>query len=387
MLQLDLTHVDLALRGAVAAVLLLHLLNLALPGLQPTLHRPVRLALAGFVASVLAYLACQRAELLLNLPRPLAYGVLTFCVGGAAWLWLAARALFDDDFGWHWPEGLVLAVVLLVGLAADVPYFPAGDGPFRTFAPGSPVAWLGHLHTGLMLACSVAALAEVARGWRSDLVEARRAARRWVALGIGLYSAVALLIELAVRGQPVGPWLPGLHVLGIGSIASALALLVMRRPLADLLGLAVEVPPAPPVTPVAPVANLPAAEPPAAALSDKQARALAKLDAAMTQDHVYRRDGLTLADLAQTLALPEATLRELINQRLGFRNFNDFLHHHRLNEAVDRLRREDLPILSIALACGYGSIGPFNRAFKQRLGMTPTEFRAGSRLARPAAAP
>jgi len=74
-------------------------------------------------------------------------------------------------------------------------------------------------------------------------------------------------------------------------------------------------------------------------------------------------------------------LRELINQRLGFRNFNDFLHHHRLREVTERLSREDLPILSIALECGYGSIGPFHRAFKQHVGVTPTEFRAGARLA------
>ena len=100
----------------------------------------------------------------------------------------------------------------------------------------------------------------------------------------------------------------------------------------------------------------------------------------MTQDRLYRRDGLALADLAAHLGLGEAALRELINQQLGFRNFNDFLHHHRLAEATERLAREDLPVLSIALDCGYGSIGPFNRAFKQRLGMTPTEFRAGSRL-------
>ncbi|MBS0401235.1 MAG: helix-turn-helix domain-containing protein [Proteobacteria bacterium] len=47
-----------------------------------------------------------------------------------------------------------------------------------------------------------------------------------------------------------------------------------------------------------------------------------------------------------------------------------------------RLAREDLPILSIALECGYGSIGPFNRAFRQRFGMTPTEYRAAARMER-----
>ena len=58
------------------------------------------------------------------------------------------------------------------------------------------------------------------------------------------------------------------------------------------------------------------------------------------------------------------------------------MHHHRLQEAVARLVSDDLPILTIALECGYGSIGPFNRAFKQRLGMTPSEYRGASRLAK-----
>ena len=388
MLPLELPPWDLVLRGAVAAVLMLHLLNLVWPGAQPAVRLPVRLTLAGFVASVMAYLACQQAHVLLHLPRPLAYGLLALCVCGAAWLWLAARALFDDHFRWGWLEAGVLGGVLLIGLAANLPYFPDGEGVFKTWAPDSPVVWIGHVHTIALLACSAAAAVEVARGWRSDLVEARRATRRWVALGIVLYAVVALLIEVAVRGQTVGPWLPALHVLGIGAIATALALQVLRRPLADVLGLPGAAPAAAaqvgtqetPMPMTAPLA-VPTDPPP----TDRQGRALARLEAALTQAHVYRQEGLTLAGLAQTLEMSEATLRELINQRLGFRNFNDFLHHHRLHEAVDRLAREDLPVLSIALACGYGSIGPFNRAFKQRLGMTPTEYRAGQRLARASA--
>ncbi|MEM8942714.1 MAG: helix-turn-helix domain-containing protein [Pseudomonadota bacterium] len=32
-------------------------------------------------------------------------------------------------------------------------------------------------------------------------------------------------------------------------------------------------------------------------------------------------------------------------------------------------------MLSIALASGFNSIGPFNRAFKQRFGLTPSQYR------------
>jgi len=86
--------------------------------------------------------------------------------------------------------------------------------------------------------------------------------------------------------------------------------------------------------------------------------------------------------LADAQRIGESALRALINQQLGFRNFNDFLHHHRLQEAAARLAGEDLPILTIALESGYGSIGPFNRAFRQRFGMTPTEYRAAARMER-----
>ena len=66
----------------------------------------------------------------------------------------------------------------------------------------------------------------------------------------------------------------------------------------------------------------------------------------MNEQHCYRREGLTLAAWRRRLNVGEAALRALINQQLGYRNFNDFLHHYRLQEAAARLAREDLPILT-----------------------------------------
>ncbi|HEU0203396.1 MAG TPA: helix-turn-helix transcriptional regulator [Burkholderiaceae bacterium] len=158
--------------------------------------------------------------------------------------------------------------------------------------------------------------------------------------------------------------MPALHVGGIGLVALGLALLVARTPLASLL--------APePATPSAP--SVPAARVNAADLALKD-----RLLHAMTADRVYRSGELSLPGLAGRLGVSEAKLRRLINEGLGFRNFNDFLHH--IEEASARLSSEDLPILTIALEAGYGSMGPFNRAFKQRRGVTPSEFRATARL-------
>ncbi|PXW68077.1 helix-turn-helix protein [Blastomonas natatoria] len=42
---------------------------------------------------------------------------------------------------------------------------------------------------------------------------------------------------------------------------------------------------------------------------------------------------------------------------------------------ADRSQR-DVPIITIALDAGFGSLGPFNRAFREAEGMTPSEYRA-----------
>lgn len=356
---------DLLLRGAVGGLLLFHAANLMGRGPRPA----ARVALGIFTISLVAYLSCQRMELLVQVPQPLVWVVLALCTSSTAWLWLAARASFDDHFRWDWPYIASGAAMVALGLSANAPRLAAirADGT----DPGASA--LTFLHAAAMVAFTAAAVWEVLRGWRDDLVEPRRVARRWVGLGIGVYAAIALAVELAVRDRPVGLLLPALHVAGIGTVALALALLVARQSLDAVLGL----PSAP-----APVGALPEPVPVDPPLPPKAeaSPALQRLLRSMTEERAYRLEGLTVASLAARLGMGEAALRSLINQQLGYRNFNDFLHHHRLQDAAARLATEDLPVLTIALECGYGSIGPFNRAFRQRFGMTPTEYRAGVRL-------
>jgi AraC-like DNA-binding protein len=98
----------------------------------------------------------------------------------------------------------------------------------------------------------------------------------------------------------------------------------------------------------------------------------------MSVERAYRQEGLTIAALAGKLELPEYRLRQLINEGLGYRNFNAFLNHYRLEDAKAALAdpsQREVPILTIAMDAGFQSIGPFNRAFKADTGATPTEFR------------
>lgn len=98
----------------------------------------------------------------------------------------------------------------------------------------------------------------------------------------------------------------------------------------------------------------------------------------MTVERVYRQEGLTIGRLAAKLDLPEYRLRQVINEGLGYRNFNAFLNRYRLDEAkaaLSDLSQRDVPVLTVAIDAGFQSIGPFNRAFKAETGLTPTEFR------------
>jgi AraC-like DNA-binding protein len=100
-----------------------------------------------------------------------------------------------------------------------------------------------------------------------------------------------------------------------------------------------------------------------------------KLEELMTQEKLYTQTGLTISDLAERLDMQEYKLRRLINQSMGYRNFNQFLNNYRIQDASRQLQQTAAPVSSIALGVGYSSLSVFNKAFKDRFDMTPTEFR------------
>jgi AraC-like DNA-binding protein len=56
-------------------------------------------------------------------------------------------------------------------------------------------------------------------------------------------------------------------------------------------------------------------------------------------------------------------------------SFIDYLKDYRLAMAARLLQASDASILEIAEDVGFESLSYFNRAFKKRYGMTPTQFR------------
>ena len=121
------------------------------------------------------------------------------------------------------------------------------------------------------------------------------------------------------------------------------------------------------------------APPAAPSLQDPRDEALkARLIALMNEDKIYLENGLTIRGLAEKLKAPEHRLRHVINKGLGYRNFAGFLNHYRIGaikEAFDAPDNANLPILTLAMDHGYNSLAPFNRAFREAEGMTPSEYR------------
>src|SRR5215475_3957907 len=109
-----------------------------------------------------------------------------------------------------------------------------------------------------------------------------------------------------------------------------------------------------------------------------------RLEQLMTKERIFRQEGLTIGTMASRLAVPEERLRRAIHEGLGYRNFNAFINHYRLEDAKTALSdptQHDVPVVTIAMDAGFRSLGPFNRAFKADTGITPTEYRRMARSA------
>jgi AraC-like DNA-binding protein len=270
-------------------------------------------------------------------------------VMGAGLFWAFARDLFEDTPS-DWRRFLPALLLLGVGLAGK-------SGPDSETAG----IWLVHNLIGAGLVVHILVL--IAAGWRGDLVEQRRRLRAAV-LFIG--AGYALAVSVIQTGEIFLGSAESLSPLAAGALLVMGLLSVWAFGRVDRTLFAAPEPPKPADAGVAPI------EGPDAAIA-------AELERLMRVERFYREEGLTIASLALRLCVPEHRLRQLINQKLGYRNFNAFLNQWRLVDAKTALgdpSQREVPISTIALDSGFASLGPFNRAFKAETALTPSEFRA-----------
>ncbi len=306
----------------------------------------------GAVLTVGAF--CYVALVALDAAGPLAWPRLPLHLMSLATpglFWLFALSWFDDDFRlqpWHIA---MIAVLVAGGFLANYMFFTSGQAFFLL-----AISW-----RAMSIVLVVAAVVTALRGRNADLVEPRRRARLALSLMIALVILWIVLAELPLRGWPPPVGWRVMNAASLFLLAATLALTILGWRDPALLA-------APAKLQTATLRP----EPDDSVL-------LTKLDSDMRHERLYRQDGLTITTVAARLGVPEYRLRRAINQGLGARNFNAYLNGFRLDETRQALadpEQREVPILTIAIDAGFGSLAPFNRAFREAEGCTPTEFRA-----------
>lgn len=353
---------ELVLRTAgLTCTLMLWLLVITRAGWRR--HRALQVVLACMAG----YLLCSASQ---RLCFTTAWGLIPLA-GALAFpfaLWRLSRVVLDDAVGI--PVAAWCGLVLLLGAGVVA------------VAEGLPVpADLRVVAANLLKLIGVAFLGTaVWRGWRSwdgDMVEPRRRLRVWLVVGGSAYGMAVMAAEVYLRGQAPPVWLELLHLtLLVVLLAGALLYLAGLRPQA--VHTLFEA-----VAPAGLVAMPEVSQVPGRA-DAQEAEMAHRLALRMREEHWYRDAELNVRHLAGQAGVPEYLLRRLIHDQLAHRNFAAFVNEFRLEEVATRLAdptEDRRPILTLALEAGFGSIGPFNRCFRERFGITPSLYREQRGLA------
>lgn len=231
-------------------------------------------------------------------------------------------------------------------------------------ADSSAVAWLGTGLDLLQLLFVGFAVYWTMKGWRADLVDDRRILR-WFIIGVqGALIFTVVFVEnfLLESGSSDTGTARVFIVYAVALLALGMLLVALRFDSVSLTSV---------IRKVTELTEEPFEE-------TNNAFDIASFNKSFNEGKLYREAGLTISMLAKKLNLPEYRLRAFIHKQLGFRNFNAMLHKYRIEDARTELATKEnanVPVLTIALTVGYQSITPFNNAFRQITGVTPSEYR------------
>ena len=92
----------------------------------------------------------------------------------------------------------------------------------------------------------------------------------------------------------------------------------------------------------------------------------------------YYSQKITVEDIANYLALNRSYLYTIFMNSLGI-SPKDFLTEFRISRGKEQLALTDLSVEEIAVSCGYRNSLAFGKVFKQKVGITPTQYRNDNR--------
>jgi AraC-like DNA-binding protein len=107
----------------------------------------------------------------------------------------------------------------------------------------------------------------------------------------------------------------------------------------------------------------------------KENEFISVLDAIMSEEKLYLESDLTLPKLAQYTGTNRSYLSKFINDNYN-QNFKQFVNSYRIREAEELLSDMETneSIISISSICGFNSYDTFNRCFKDKNGISPSEY-------------
>jgi AraC-like DNA-binding protein len=343
---MSLAATELALRAACVALLLL---------LAALLWRDFRNSTAGRLAIALGLgSAAHAAACSIGAPSAISIWhapLIALSTGNVVVFWLFCRALFDDGFALRWWHGLIWLAVAAFSFVNCMWIAPAGNARFSIIAINA-----------IALLFIALAVVQTISSWSADLVEGRRRLRIFIVAASALYGGLDAILQLLALHEEAAKIASVANITVLAGIVAAITYAMVQVTVRELF-------------PAASAAPAKAAVPEQEAADQRLVEALMRL---MSDERIYRHDNVTIGTLATRLSIPEYRLRRLINQRLGYRNFNVFLNEHRIEEAKAALAdptQVKVPVITIAMDAGFQSLGPFNRAFKATTGVTPSEYR------------
>lgn len=101
----------------------------------------------------------------------------------------------------------------------------------------------------------------------------------------------------------------------------------------------------------------------------------------LMEDHI--EDRLAISQIARQSQISQRSLERAFHNKFGM-SPSQYYVTLRLDLASEYLTKTDLPILEIALRCGFNSQTQFGRAYKKRFDLTPSVARAGGLTKAPA---
>jgi AraC-like DNA-binding protein len=346
---MPLATLDIALRAAAIALLLVLAASLGRDHWKSVAGRlGIALALGSAAHAVSFNVGAASVSALWHAP------LIALSTGNVVVLWLFCRALFDDGFALRGGHLLIWLAVTAFSFVNCLWLAPLGYARVAIIAANL-----------LALGFIAVSLAQTVGSWSADLVEGRRRVRAFIVLAAALYGGANALLQIVGSGGEAPGIANAANAAVLAAVVAAISVAMLQVGATDLFAVA---------EPSSVAAPSPVMPDPSIA-DQKLIAALLRL---MADERIYRQESVTIGMLATRLSIPEYRLRRLINQRLGYRNFNTFLNNHRIEEAKAALAdpaQAAVPVITIAMDAGFQSLGPFNRAFKAVTGVTPSEYR------------